>query len=868
MMAQYLKIKSAHQDYLVFYRMGDFYELFFEDAVTAAGALDITLTHRGKHLEEDIPMCGVPYHASENYLHRLIRKGFKVAVCEQTEDPAEAKKRGSKSVVRREVVRLVTPGTLSEEGLLDARANNFLAAFATSGDAASLAWLDMSTGEFWVSAVNYDDVPAALARLNASELLILEDAQAMISQIAQEISPATVITVRAPEGALSEMAPALMAQCYEQDIDVTTMPRAMQGAIALLLDYLLKTQLSVMPRLAPPQTFNAQRYMDIDAATRQNLELVRTQSGAYKGSLLSTIDRTLSAAGARLLAHWLSAPLMDLSDVRARHDGVAFHLSETHATADIADALKAAPDLSRALSRVSLDRAGPRDLQNIGRAVKSGQSIRLALAKFELPPIHNYWGVTLSGALNAVEDLLARALDDQPPLIIRDGNFIRAGFDPALDDVRALRDESRRVIAALQMRYIDETRIKPLKIKYNSVLGYHIDVPVGQGDKLLTPPFNETFIHRQTLASSVRFSTTELAALAGEISRAGETALQREHALFTELRDQVLSIAPLLEDLAAALAALDALVSFATLAREQDWSRPHLYDDMRFEVEGGRHPVVEAALDQSHERFVSNDCHLTDVDDSGGARLLLLTGPNMAGKSIFLRQNALLAILAQIGSFVPAKAAHIGLVDRVFSRVGAADDLARGRSTFMVEMVETAAILRNATPRSLVILDEIGRGTATFDGLSLAWSCVEYLHEVTACRTLFATHYHELTGLTERLTRMFNMTMRVREHAGSLVFLHEVTHGAADRSYGIHVAELAGLPLSVTERAKVILSTLEDSRSASPLAPTLDGLPLFETAAITPPQSDALRDALAEVDPDRLSPRDALDWLYRLRKLL
>ncbi len=462
---------------------------------------------------------------------------------------------------------------------------------------------------------------------------------------------------------------------------------------------------------------------------------------------------------------------------------------------------------------------------------------------------------------------MCRAVEEQPPLITRDGNFIRSGFDLALDEVRALRDESRRIIAALQARYIEQTGVKALKIKYNSVLGYHIDVPAGQGDKLVASPFNETFIHRQTLASSVRFSTTELATLAGEISRAGETALQRELTLFSELREQVLSVAPRLEALAGALAGLDAIVSLAVLAREQDWTRPYLHDDMRFDIEGGRHPVVEAALDKTRARFVANNCSLTDPEGDA-ARLLLLTGPNMAGKSTFLRQNALIAILAQMGSYVPAKSAHIGLVDRVFSRVGAADDLARGRSTFMVEMVETAAILKNATPRSLVILDEIGRGTATFDGLSLAWSCVEYLHEMTGCRTLFATHYHELTALTERMSRMFNMTMRVREHAGELVFLHEVALGAADRSYGIHVAELAGLPTSVTERAKVILETLEESRSASPLAPTLDGLPLFEVGVVRQPETDALRDALTEIDPDRLSPRDALDWLYRLRKML
>ena len=887
MMAQYLKIKAAHQDYLLFYRMGDFYELFFDDAVVAAAALDITLTHRGKHMGEDTPMCGVPVHAAESYLHRLIRSGHKVAICEQMEDPAEAKKRGSKSVVHRDVVRLVTPGTLSEDALLEAQHHNFLASLVPLSTAVGVAWLDMSTGEFAICETSERDLVALLARLRPSEVVLEAKSLTDISPALQNALAGAVVTPLSISAPVSEHGEAILTT-YFPDMVVPSQ-RSMRAAAGLILDYVRTTQLSALPRIQSPRIEAPHEYMEIDAATRQNLELVTAQAGGRQGSLLATIDRTQTAAGARLLAAWLSAPLCDRRRIEERYDVLSFFMDAPQLLEGVRGFLRASPDISRALTRLSQDRGGPRDVLALAKSISIAQSIQELIRSHDtasheaaspsssalpagLPDQLAPWRDEIASSLAALAHDLDAALADPPPALIRDGNFIQSGYDAALDDARLLRDESKRVIAAMQLRYSDETGIKSLKVKYNAVLGYHIDVPAAQGDRLLAPPHDAVFIHRQTLANAIRFSTTELAELAGKISRAAEMGLAREHEIFARLRAAVLALLPALDALALRMAELDVYTSLATLARGASWVRPDLRDGTGFDVEGGRHPVVEAALDRGHERFMANDCHLADLDNADldradGARLMLLTGPNMAGKSTFLRQNAVIAILAHMGSFVPARRAELGMIDRVFSRVGAADDLARGRSTFMVEMVETATILQQATPRSLVILDEIGRGTATFDGLSLAWACVEHLHDVTGCRTIFATHYHELTALSARLARLDNATLRVKEHQGKLIFLHEVMQGAADRSYGIHVAELAGLPASVVARARDILAILEENRAASSLTPALDGLPLFE-AKPAPRAEDNVRTALSSIDPDHLSPKEALDWLYRLRQML
>ncbi len=873
MMAQYLDIKAAHKDALLFYRMGDFYELFFDDAVVAAAALDITLTQRGQHLGQDVPMCGVPVHAAENYLERLIRHGHRVAVCEQMEDPAEAKKRGAKAVVARDVVRLVTPGTLSEEALLDARANNFLAALAPVGSDLALAWLDMSTGTFAVCHCDAEGLGALLARLSPSEILLPADFDADF-RADYAVQETEILSSESAAHILSDYfnvaSPSLLGD----------LSRAHIAACGTLLAYLQQTQIAHMPRLARPHIEAPGHHLGLDAATRANLELTRTQTGEKTGSLLATIDMTVSAAGARELADRLAAPLGNMAEICARHRAVRFFVDENAAREDMRGQLKNLPDMMRALSRLVLARGGPRDLQALAVGLHGGEAVRARLSKMSSPadlpdeislmlaPLTCFGSDEMSERLAQLVETLQVALGDTLPVLARDGGFVRDGYHAPLDQARELSRESRRVIAGLQARYSSETEIKALKIKHNGVLGYHIEVPAQHGDRLMAPPLNEIFIHRQTLANSVRFSSEELSTLAGKISRAGETALALETEIFEQLREQAVALADQIEACAKALAALDVTTALATLAVARDWVQPEMRDDLVFDISGGRHPVVEAALlGDGGGPFIPNDCAL---DGAAGAyaRLTLLTGPNMAGKSTYLRQNALIAILAHMGSFVPARAAQIGLVDRVFSRVGAADDLARGRSTFMVEMMETATILNQASPRALVILDEIGRGTATFDGLSIAWAAVEYLHDIAGCRTLFATHYHELTGLGARLDGLANASMLVREHDGELVFLHEVGAGAADRSYGIHVAELAGLPATVITRARAVLALLEENRAAADLVPALDELPLFTPQSIAAPEADKLREALAALDPDRLSPREALDWLYRLRALM
>ena len=888
MMAQYMAIKAQHENALLFYRMGDFYELFFDDAVAAAAALDITLTHRGKHLGSAVPMCGVPYHASESYLQRLIKAGFRVAICEQTEDPAEAKKRGSKSVVRREVVRLVTAGTLNEDSLLDAKSHNFMAALACLGKAPkaawAVAWADMSTGAFFAARSDADALPALLARLNPREIIIpdavsqaLEEEEGLQElwrdgQNGEGEAMLSPVADLASKAAAEKIAWRFGIGCRDALADEGA---ALNLACAHILAYFEATQYDTQLSLRAPQLEGAAQMMALDGATRANLELNRTFSGARVGSLLHTLDATVTAGGARLLASRLNAPLVQCAKIEARLDAIAAFLAAPDLANTVLGALKTAPDLARALNRLSMQRGGPRDAQAIGHALQAAEQLAAALLD-NMPEACGELAAQIaclveqSGQLTGLRQRLDNGLDVSLPLLARDGGFIADGFHNGLDEARELRDEGRRVIAGLQNRYAEETGIKALKIKHNGVLGYYIDVPASQGDKLMQPPHDALFIHRQTLANSVRFSSSELAELAGQISRAGETALALELQLFDELSGDILAARGALDALAEALAVIDVNRALAQKARDENWVRPHLFDDERFLISDGRHPVVEAALrcDEGGP-FIANPCAL-DAKASTAPRMSVITGPNMAGKSTYLRQNALLAILAQTGSYVPATKAEIGIVDRVYSRVGAADDLARGRSTFMVEMVETAAILNGAGPRALVILDEIGRGTATFDGLSLAWAAVEYLHDSIGCRTLFATHYHELTALSARLDGLANASMKVREQDGQLIFLHEVGDGAADRSYGIHVAELAGLPPGVTARARHVLAHLEENDAAKSSA-AVDALPLFEAhSSVALPiatQSDALRDALAGLDPDHMSPREALDWVYQLRDL-
>jgi len=870
MMAQYLEIKGRHPDALLFYRMGDFYEMFFDDAVAAAEALDIALTKRGKHQGADIPMCGVPVHSAEGYLLTLIRKGFRVAVCEQLEDPAEAKKRGAKAVVKRDVVRLVTPGTLTEDSLLDARRHNFLAAFAVLRGEGALAWADISTGAFRVMACPPARLSPELARLAPREVVLSEAAETDLSDLVTEMGATPTILSRASFDSAAAEGRVCGVFGVETADAFGAFTRPELAAMGALVDYLDITQKGNLPLLRPPVRDSATRTVQIDAATRRNLELTHALSGGRAGALLAAIDRTVTAGGGRLLERRVSSPSRDLDTIEARLDAVGHGLDRPDLTRALREALRKTPDIDRALSRLALDRGGPRDLAAIRTALIQAGAVA-DLIQDAPPALLAQAAADLVGQ-DALADLLDRALVAEPPLAVRDGGFVAQGFDADLDEARQLRDEGRGVIAGMQAGYADETGIGSLKIKHNNVLGYFIETTATHADKMLSPPLNAQFIHRQTTANAVRFTTVELSELETRILNAGGRAGEIEKRLYDSLKDKIVAQADRLSALARALAEIDVATALADMAAAENWCRPKVDTGRAFEIAGGRHPVVEKALqNQSGTPFVANDCALSAED--GSAAIWLLTGPNMAGKSTFLRQNALIAILAQMGSYVPAARAHIGLVSQLFSRVGASDDLARGRSTFMVEMVETAAILNQADDRALVILDEIGRGTATYDGLSIAWATMEHLHDVNRCRALFATHYHELTRLADTLPGVRNATVAVREWQGDVIFLHEVIQGAADRSYGVQVARLAGLPPAVVARARDILAKLERSarEGGSGAAGLLDDLPLFSAAppaspAPTPQRSE-IEDRLNAVHPDDLSPKEALNLIYELKAI-
>jgi DNA mismatch repair protein MutS len=934
MMEQYIEIRAANPDCLLFYRMGDFYELFFDDAATASRALGITLTKRGRHLGEEIPMCGVPVHAADDYLQKLITLGFRVAVCEQTEDPKEAKRRGAKSVVRRAVTRLVTPGTITEERLLDSNRNNYLAslvrvAASAGGDGHALAWVDISTGEFRISECGPGGLSALLARVEPREVL-LPERLAEDSEIRNAISaieaaptplPAAFFEAGAAEARLAELFGVKTMESFGN------FSRAELSAGAALIAYIDKTQISKRPPIEPPRRLSDRDSMRIDAATRANLELFRSISGGRAGSLIATVDRTETAAGSRLLAERLANPLTGPTTIAERLDLVEFFVERPGLRADIRTALAGVPDMLRALSRLGLERGGPRDLDAIRAGAEASRTIYHKLQKADPggngevgnPALR--LGSRLAEAPPHLAEMLAAALADELPHLKRDGGFVRPGYAAALDEARGLRDESRRVIAGLQARYAEASGIRALKIKHNNVLGYFVEVTAGQAPALQANGGGERFIHRQTMANAMRFTTAELAELEQKIASAADRALAIELELFDDLAAKVAAEEKTIRGAAQALAELDVAAALAELAAAESYVRPKVDRSLAFMIESGRHAVVERALKAEGQSFVGNDCDLgapsplwgggsreaagggvaasaSERDDktphpaapslrSGPAtlspqggeddgaefasppgRIWLLTGPNMAGKSTFLRQNALIAILAQAGSFVPARAAHIGVVDALFSRVGAADDLARGRSTFMVEMVETAAILNQAGPRALVILDEIGRGTATFDGLSIAWAVIEHLHEENRSRALFATHYHELTALASKLPRLMNATVKVKEWKGDVVFLHEVAPGAADRSYGIQVAKLAGLPAAVIARAKTVLDLLEKGERGRPV-PIVDDLPLFSVARGMEEEAKEhpVAKALQALDPDALSPKEALERLYELKRL-
>jgi len=864
MMAQYLEIRAQNPGALLFYRMGDFYEMFFDDAVAAAAALDIALTRRGFHLGEPVAMCGVPVHSAEGYLLTLIRKGFRVAIAEQLEDPAEARKRGAKSVVRRDVVRLVTPGTLTEDALLEARRHNFLAAFAEVRDQAAIAWADISTGEFRVMASSLTRLAPDLARIAPRELL---HSEAIAPGIVSDLAGSGISLTPLSRGSFdSTNAGKRLCDLFAvASLDAFGhFDRAEVSAMGALVDYLHLTQRGRMPLLRPPVREASGGAMQIDAATRRNLELTQSLSGGREGSLLSAIDRTVTAGGARLLERRLSSPSLDLHLIQSRLAALDHLLGSPTLCTRLREALRRVPDIDRALSRLALDRDGPRDMAAIRVGLE--QAGRIATLLTEAPPLLAEAATALVGQGDLV-DLLSRALVAEPPLLTRDGGYIAAGHDNELDKTRALRDEGRGVIARMQADYAQATGVQSLKIKHNNVLGYFIETTTTHEGRMRAMP--ELFIHRQTTAGQVRFTTLDLSDLEARILNAGNHALEIEKRHYSGLKARILEQSAPIALAARALAEIDLAAALADLSAAENWCRPLVDESRAFQITGGRHPVVERALRAQGQPFVANDCALTDAATPA---IWLLTGPNMAGKSTFLRQNALIALLAQVGSHVPATEARIGLVSQLFSRVGAADDLARGRSTFMVEMVETAAILNQADDRALVILDEIGRGTATYDGLSIAWATLEHLHAANRCRALFATHYHEMTALAGKLPGVRNATVTVKEWEGEVIFLHEVREGAADRSYGVQVARLAGLPPSVIERAKVVLEALEKGeREGGKQARLIDDLPLFRAAAPPPPppkqKVSALEERLKDVRPDELTPIEALRLVYEIKAM-
>ncbi len=853
MMAQYLALKEEAGDCLLFYRMGDFFELFFDDAKTASAVLDIALTARGEHHGVPIPMCGVPAHAATGYLQRLIKAGHRVALADQTESPDAARKaRGSKALVNRAIIRVVTAGTLTEEALLDARTANWCVAVGEAASEIAIAAADISTGRFEVIACTAQGLGAELARLAAAEVIAAEGSDA----------PATVWRPRgdfesgAGEARLKRLYGVATLDGFGQ------FGRAMLAAAGGLVAYLDHTAKGALPFLRPPRLSSAHAAMAIDAATRDSLELTQTTGGARKGSLLDAVDRTVTGAGARLLAADIGAPLMDRASVDARLDLVQLFHDDSALRERLRAALRALPDVGRALGRLAAGRGSPRDLGQLRDGLDGAWLLGETLGAVEgAPRLLTDLAPQLRGH-GALIDLLKRALVPAPPIDAADGGYIAAGYDAALDDLRDAGAGGRRAIAALEAKYRAETGIAALKIRHNGVLGYHIEVPAKAGDTLMKP--ESGFTHRQTLAGVVRFNAPELHEVAARVTQAGAHALAAEAAHLEELTGTALASREEIAATADALARLDVAAGNAERAAEGAWARPHLTDDARFEVAGGRHPVVEAAVARAGERFVANDCTLSE-----SSRLWLVTGPNMGGKSTFLRQNALIAVLAQAGCYVPASKATLGLVDRLFSRVGASDNLARGRSTFMVEMVETAAILAQATQRSFVILDEVGRGTSTYDGLAIAWAVVEAIHEDNRCRCLFATHYHELTRLAERCDALTLHNVRAREWKGELVLLHEVADGPADRSYGLAVARLAGMPPTTVARAKAVLAKLEAGRQKTGgLAAGLDDLPLFAaTLPAEEEQGDAVRREVEALDVDALTPREALDTLYRLKAL-
>jgi len=842
-MQQYLRIKAEHPELLLFYRMGDFYELFYEDARKAAKLLDITLTARGKSAGESIPMAGVPYHAAEGYLAKLVRAGESVALCEQIGDPAT-----SKGPVERQVVRVITPGTLTDDALLDARRDNLVAAVCRGPHGLGLAWLDLSAGRFCLTEIaGTTDLDAELARLGVAELLVEETLQ--LDSLDTERNGALARHPMPPWHFDAETATRLLCEQFgTRDLagfgcaDLTDGLRA----AGCLLQYVRDTQRSALPHVRSIVAERHSEALQVDAASRRNLELETSLGGDASASLAAVLDHCGTTMGSRLLRRWLNRPLRDQDVLRRRYQALD-SLRDTNADA-LHEVLRDIGDLERILSRIALGSARPRDLAQLRTATGLVPEIDRHLATLDSPLLHDLRGRL--GDHRATHDLLARALIEQPPQLIRDGGVLAPGYDATLDELRDISENADRYLTDLEARERARTGLPSLKVGYNRVHGYYIELSRGQAAQA-----PDDYQRRQTLKGAERYITPELKDFEGKVLSARDRSLAREKELYGELLQTLGESLPELRELAAAIAELDVLATLAERSRALNYCRPELRDASGLHIRGGRHPVVEQLMKTP---FVANDLDLHD-----DRRLLVITGPNMGGKSTYMRQAALIALLAHIGSFVPAESATFGPLDRIFTRIGAADDLAGGRSTFMVEMTETANILHNATAHSLVLMDEIGRGTSTFDGLSLAWAAAHHIAEKVRAFTLFATHYFELTALAGELPACANVHLDATEHGDRLVFLHAVKDGPASQSYGLQVAALAGVPHAVINRARRYLQRLETESAAHRNART----PQRELDLVAPDaEPDALREALAAIDPDTLTPKQALDALYALKK--
>ncbi len=858
MMAQYSNIKSLYPDHLLFYQMGDFYEMFFEDAIDAAPVLGITLTKRGYQNGEEIPMCGIPISAVNQYIPKLINNGQKVAICEQSKENTT---QNNKKIVERKITRIITSGTLTDDNLLNSKNNNFLLSIYDNKQNIGLSWCDISTGEIFFSTTERKNLSNEICTINPKEILVQKGSSALIDR--ERDYKITEIDSRNFQINICERLIKEQYQLSQLDGFGINSPEQI-SAIGSLLGYIELTQIDKRPLLQRPKNRTDIDYMLIDEATQNSLEILINNRGKKQGSLLNSLDKTITSAGGRKLCQRVIRPSTSVDEINLRLTDIEFSIKNKTFSEKARNLLKEFPDITRPLLRLSLGRSSPRDMGSIRSGlgiVKLFNNLNDPDTEQNVPPrINNQLKIIQGESKKNLFTTLNNALNENLPNSIADGNIFRGGYSEELDKLRMLKNNTTRFILELQEKYILETNIKALKIKYNNFLGYFIECPSSNAPLIEELVRDNSFIHRQTLKNQIRFTTAELNELQTKIIESSQKIYELEENYFNDLSKVIIENSESINLISDAIAEIDITMSFAKLATERGYCKPIVNDSKKFIVEKGRHITVEdSLLTDKNQKFIANDCTMDEYKN-----VQLITGPNMAGKSTYLRQNALIAIIAQIGSFVPAKSAEIGIIDKIFSRVGASDDLAAGRSTFMVEMVETSIILNQATSRSFVIIDEIGRGTATFDGLAIAWATLEFLAKENNCRTIFATHFHELTNLTLELKNIQNMAMQISEEAGEIIFLHEIKTGIVDKSYGIQVSKLAGLPMSVTQKAEIILKELESQNYLS----RKDQLSLFaENKHKEKYTKDQLRDELLKINIEDTTPIEALNILLKLKDI-